>query len=53
MAATVTGLSAENRQYVRTLLRQREPEFAAALELAAALVAWEEAEGPDRLRNCS
>jgi hypothetical protein len=42
MATAITAQSAENRRYVRTLLRQRQPEFSAALELAVELVAREE-----------
>jgi hypothetical protein len=42
MATAITVQSAENRQYVRTLLRQKQPEFSAALELAVELVAREE-----------
>jgi hypothetical protein len=42
MATAITAQSAENRRYVRTLLRQRQPEFSAALELAVELVAHEE-----------
>lgn len=42
MATATTGRSTEkrakeNRRYVRTLLRQREPEFSAVLELAVQL----------------
>jgi hypothetical protein len=42
MTTAITEQSAENRQYVRILLRCREPEFSAALELALELVAREE-----------
>jgi hypothetical protein len=41
MATAITARSAENRRYVRTLLRKRQPEFSAALELAVELVARE------------
>ena len=46
MATAITARSAENRRYVRTLLRQRQPEFSAALELAVELVAREEGINP-------
>jgi len=46
MATAITAQSAENRRYVRTLLRQRQPEFSAALELAVELVAHEECINP-------
>jgi hypothetical protein len=46
MATATTEQIAENRQYVRTLLRYREPEFSAALELAVELVAREERLNP-------
>ena len=36
MAIVMTEQSAQNMEYVRRLLKQRQPEFAAALELAAA-----------------
>ena len=36
MATVMTEQSAQNMEYVRRLLKQRQPEFAAALELAAA-----------------
>ena len=62
MATAITKQSAENRRYVRTLLRQREPEFCAALDLAVELVACEEGINPhtspwrsarsERIRNC-
>jgi hypothetical protein len=42
MATAITAQSAENRRYVRKLLRQQEPVFSAALELAIELVAREE-----------
>jgi hypothetical protein len=42
MATAITEQGAENRRYVRTLLRYREPKFSAALELAVELVAREE-----------
>jgi hypothetical protein len=38
MAMVVTQQSTENMEYVRTLLEQKQPGFAAALELAADLV---------------
>jgi hypothetical protein len=38
MAIVMTEQSAQNMEYVRTLLKQRQPEFAAALELAVDLV---------------
>ena len=46
MATAITAQSAENRRYVRTLLRQRQPEFSATLELAVELVAHEECINP-------
>ncbi len=49
MATVITARSAENMRYVRTLLRQREPEFSAALELAVELVA--RAEGMNSPRS--
>ena len=41
MAPHITAESTENTEYVRRLLWWKEPEFAAALELAAELVDWE------------
>ena len=38
MAKGVSRQSMENREYVRRLLREKQPEFAAALELAMNLV---------------
>ena len=38
MAKGISRQSMENRQYVRRLLREKQPEFAAALELAMNLV---------------
>jgi len=38
MAKGISRQSRENRQYVRRLLRQKQPEFSAALELAMNLV---------------
>ena len=38
---STTGRSTENMEYVRRLLRQRQPAFSAALDLAAELVASE------------
>jgi hypothetical protein len=38
MAMVVTQQSTENTEYVRMLLKQKQPGFAAALELAADLV---------------
>ena len=38
MAMVVNQQSAENMEYVRKLLKQKQPGFAAALELAADLV---------------
>jgi len=38
MAMVVTQRSTENMEYVRRLLKQKQPGFAAALELAADLV---------------
>jgi hypothetical protein len=37
MATVMTGQSTENMEYVRRLLNQKQPGFAAALELAADL----------------
>ena len=37
MAINSTARATENMEYVRSLLRQRQPEFAAALERAAML----------------
>ena len=54
MATAITEQGAENRQYVRTLLGYREPEFSAALELAAELVTREERLNPPASpRRCS
>ena len=54
MATAITEQGAENRQYVRTLLRCREPGFSAALELALELVAREERLNPlASPRRCS
>jgi hypothetical protein len=41
MAKVITRQSAENMEYVRKLLKQKQPAFPAALELAADLVASE------------
>jgi hypothetical protein len=41
MTAVTTKKSAENAENVRRLLRKKQPEFAAALELAAELVGRE------------
>jgi ribosomal protein L9 len=41
MAKVITRQSAENMEYVRKLLKQKQPAFSAALELAADLVASE------------
>ena len=38
MAMVVTQQSTENMEYVRKLLKQKQPAFAAALELAVDLV---------------
>ena len=38
MATVITQQSTHNMEYVRTLLKQKQPEFAAALKLAADLV---------------
>jgi hypothetical protein len=38
MAKGISRQSMENRQYVRRLLREKQPEFSAALELAMNLV---------------
>ena len=38
MAKGISRQSRENRQYVRRLLREKQPEFSAALELAMNLV---------------
>ena len=38
MAKGVSRQSMENREYVRRLLREKQPEFSAALELAMNLV---------------
>ena len=54
MATAITEQGMENRQYVRTLLGYREPEFSAALELALELVASEERLNPPASpRRCS
>ena len=41
MATVIAPQSTENREYARKLLKQEQPEFSAALELAADLVARE------------
>ena len=41
MAIVITVQSTENMEYVRRLLKQKQPGFAAALELAVDLVEWE------------
>jgi hypothetical protein len=41
MTKVITRQSAENMEYVRKLLKQKQPAFLAALELAADLVASE------------
>jgi DNA-binding transcriptional regulator YiaG len=41
MAHTTAKQSAENTEYVRELLRLKQPEFAMSLELAAALLEQE------------
>ncbi len=41
MAEVITWHSAENMQYVRRLLRQKQPAFAATLELALMLAKQE------------
>jgi hypothetical protein len=41
MAKVITRQSAENMEYVRKLLKQKQPALSAALELAADLVASE------------
>jgi hypothetical protein len=41
MATVMTGQSTENMEYVRRLLNQKKPGFAAALELAADLAGRE------------
>ncbi len=41
MAAVTAEQSSENAEYVRRLLRKKQPEFSAALELAAELVGRE------------
>ncbi len=41
IAVVVSAQARENREYVRRLLRERQPEFAAALALVEALVEQE------------
>ena len=41
MAIVMTEQSAQNMEYVRRLLKQKQPRFAAALELSARLVEGE------------
>ena len=41
MAKVITRQSTENMEYVRNLLRQNQPAFSVALELAADLLALE------------
>jgi hypothetical protein len=41
MAKVVSQQSMENREYVRRLLKEKQPEFSVALELAADLVGRE------------
>jgi hypothetical protein len=43
MRAVITEHSTDNMAYVRRLLRQKQPGFSAALELAVLLAEWEEA----------
>ena len=38
LVKSISRLSMKNREYVRRLLREKQPEFAAALELAMNLV---------------
>lgn len=41
MAKVISQQGTENREYVRRLLKEKQPEFSAALELAAELVGRE------------
>lgn len=41
MAEVISQQSTQNREYVRTLLKEKQPEFFAALELAAELAGRE------------
>lgn len=41
MAKDISRQGMKNREYVRKLLREKQPEFSAALELAMNLVLWE------------
>jgi hypothetical protein len=52
MAMVVTQQSTENMEYVRRLLKQKQPGFAAALELAADLVE-RDLESPEIPRDIS
>jgi hypothetical protein len=52
MAMVVTQQSTENMEYVRRLLTQKQPGFAAALELAADLVE-RDLESPEMPRDIS
>ena len=52
MAAVNTEESAENMEYVRRLLKQKQPGFSAALESVADL-AGRELESPKMLRGIS
>jgi hypothetical protein len=52
MAVVMTEQSAQNMDYVRRLLKQMQPGFAAALELAADLLE-RELRSPELLRDVS
>jgi len=52
MAMVVTQQSTENMEYVRRLLKQKQPGFAAALELAVDLVE-RDLESPETPRDIS
>jgi DNA-binding transcriptional regulator YiaG len=43
MEAVIAEHGMENMAYVRRLLRQKQPDFSAALELAVLLAEWEQA----------
>ena len=53
MATDIPKRSKENTEYVRRLLKQRQPEFSAALELAVDLVERELSEPVVMPRDCS
>lgn len=53
MTLVIADQSLRNREFVRRLLKQRQPLFAAALELAVALAERELTEPPRRGKRCA